>query len=464
MTLTSACRVDLVGAFTALPILAIAGLMSSPLHASERLQHQSRQVRLLVPLETGYELEQLLPTAPAAQLVQVEGREYVQLARFSDARVAYRLGRTVQKRTRLPFELAYDEAHPQRDGRWLTQERGVSPSVGIARQAFMGKTVSAPTAMARPVDVASAVVADGTRASQLGGALMLHAAATTPTAHEPMAGSATTPADPPLEVPQAQVVARPSQPPGPDLPSWPAAPARSRVKAEEDGQAEPRLASAQPAVGGKPLLLVGDEANEAAVPLAEPEGPVPALQTGGSGADPDPDSPGNGNNAALEELPLSEVVSTALRQLVPDPPSRPVVPRRRGVSGDQPARQTEEMPLSQVVAAALKQLAHDPPIQPVATAQSVIRPVPITAVPLVRPELLAVNTSLNYLFVKLQSPEQLAALSRHAVVVEMSERDGELLARVGVFTPTRVGRLLLNQQASQLAAMGYDLEVTHVNT
>jgi hypothetical protein len=307
MTLTFVGRVDLVGTVAALPLLAISGLISSPVHASEQLQPHSQQVRLLVPLETGFELEQLLPTVPAAQLVRVEGRDYVQLATFADARVAYRLGRTVQKRTKLPFELAYDEAHPQSDGRWLAQEHGVPPSLGIARQESLWQTVPAPMAKALPMPPVSAASADGSRAAPLGGALELQPASPIHTALEP------------------------------------------------------------------------------------------------------------------------------------------------------------------VVAAVLEPLARDPSIQPGAAARSGIRPVvikavPLTAVPLVRPHLFAVNANLNYLFVKLQSPEQLAALSRHVAVAEMGERNGELFARVGVFTPTRVGRRLLNQQASRLAAIGYDLEVSHVNT
>lgn len=276
MSPAPSCRVDLAGTASALAILAIGGLMCSPLHASERLQQHSQQVRLLVPVETGYELERLLPTVPLAQLVRVEGRDYVQLASFADARVAYRLGRTVQKRTRLPFELAYDAAHPQSDGRWLAQE--------------------------------------------------LQASATTPAAPEAVA-----------------------------------------------------------------------------------------------------------------------------------------------TSGHQPPWRAEEVALSPLVTPALEQLGQDPPIQPDATVRRAIRPVAIQSlqpatVPFVRPHLLAVNPSLHYLFVKLQSPEQLAALRRHAVVAEMGERNGEWLARVGVFTPTPVGRRLLNQQTSRLAAMGYALEVNHVKT
>lgn len=352
MSQASVFRLDLigVGAATALPIVAIAGLMSSPGHTSERLQRQSQQVRLLVPLETGHELDQLLTTVPAAQLVRIEGREYVQLATFADARVAYRLGRTMQKRTKLPFALAYDEAHPQRDGHWLAQERNTPPSTEIIRQGSLRQMMPASTAMALPMAEASAASANGNRAARLGGALQLRMAATAPTALESLAGRGHQPDTPAVEVPQPQSIAMRSQ--------LSAAPRQSDSRWRHT-----------------------------------------ALLSGGRGS--------------------------------------------------QPARQ---------------RLAHDPTIQPDTTTWSGIRPVAITAVPLVRPQLLAINTGLNYLFVRLQSPEQLAALRRHAVVVEMGERNGELLARVGVFTPTRVGRRLLNQQASRLAAMGYDLEVTYVNT
>jgi len=70
-------------------------------------------VRLLFPIIRGNELERLLPLAPDAQLVTVGGNPFIQLASFADARIAHRLGRSIQRRVAIPFDLAYDPGHPQ---------------------------------------------------------------------------------------------------------------------------------------------------------------------------------------------------------------------------------------------------------------------------------------------------------------------------------------------------------------
>lgn len=70
-------------------------------------------VRLLFPIIQGTELDRLAPVAPNAKIVQVGGENYVLIGSFSDARVAHRLGRSIQKRLAIPFDLAYDPGHPQ---------------------------------------------------------------------------------------------------------------------------------------------------------------------------------------------------------------------------------------------------------------------------------------------------------------------------------------------------------------
>lgn len=283
------------GVATSVLVLA-AGLIqppalpAAPLAVRHPLQ-QEAWVRLLVPLETGHELEHLLPIAPTAQLVEIDGRSYVLLGSFADALVAYRLGRTFQARLRLPFELGYDDGHPQRDGSWLAHHR----------QSTL----------------------------------------------------------PPLQIP----------PPPPLVPEPP-----QQESAPSPVPLEPLPGHAHQ-LGG-PLVLASAASNLSAAGVS----PAP------------PDSESSG-------------------------------------------------------------------LKPVA-----INPVAVVPVAVAPPQRLAVNPGLHYLLVKLQSAEQLLALRQHAPIAEMGERNGELLARVGVFTPTPVGRRLLNQQARRLAAMGYDMEVSHVKT
>lgn len=94
-------------------VFAGLALMLASMPGARALQEHGAQVRLLFPVLEGKELDLLLPLAPQATLVQVGDSSFVQVASFADARVAHRLGQSIQRRLRLPFDLAYDPGHPQ---------------------------------------------------------------------------------------------------------------------------------------------------------------------------------------------------------------------------------------------------------------------------------------------------------------------------------------------------------------
>lgn len=95
-----------------------------PLRADFRgLRSDPRQVRLVVPVETGAELGQLEPLVPDVQLIQVNGRDVLVLGSYRDARVAYQAGRQMQQRVRLTFMIIYPPDHPQANGLWLEELR-----------------------------------------------------------------------------------------------------------------------------------------------------------------------------------------------------------------------------------------------------------------------------------------------------------------------------------------------------
>jgi hypothetical protein len=307
-------------------------------------------------LETGFELQQVLPTAPLAQLVQIEGRAYVQLGNFADARVAYRLGRTIQKRTRLPFELAYDAGHPQSDGQWLAQERTATPDFGLTARLRL----------------------------------------------QPVSGSA---AEPVAELALAGASPLASGSP-PDAP----------VQLDE-----PR----QPETAATP-------ANAVALPMLPESSSASGMHTATLDQMPEPRAAGN---TASEELPrpvpLSEVVAAALSALNPD--------------AEQPRAETATNQIS-----------------PVAIATGLVKPVQTRPVLLTRPDMLAVNHSLNYLFVRLPSADAVSSLASQIEVAEIRQVAGTILARVGVFTSSRRGQQLLQARIDRLAAQGYALEVKGV--
>lgn len=130
-----------------------------------RAVDRAPQVRLLFPVLTGEEFAQLLPLAPQATLVQINGSSYVFIAEFPDARVAHRLGSTIQRRLRIPFDLAYDPGHPQVD---LARQQ---PSRALAAAASALEQDLQPAGPRPPVPGAAALIEDGPLRLTLSGAV-----------------------------------------------------------------------------------------------------------------------------------------------------------------------------------------------------------------------------------------------------------------------------------------------------
>jgi hypothetical protein len=93
-------------------------------------------------------------------------------------------------------------------------------------------------------------------------------------------------------------------------------------------------------------------------------------------------------------------------------------------------------------------------VQPVA-----IRAIALADVPVISGGSMAANQDLAYLYVKVRSHEELLAVNRVAPVAVIHDRDGELMARVGVFTNSRVGERLRNRRLLQLRNSGYEVEL-----
>jgi hypothetical protein len=76
-------------------------------------------VRLLFPLTKGTELEILAAYINQPKLYSIGKETFVLAAEHPDAIVAYRLGKSIQSKTKLAFVLVYDPGHPQSDFRWM---------------------------------------------------------------------------------------------------------------------------------------------------------------------------------------------------------------------------------------------------------------------------------------------------------------------------------------------------------
>ena len=71
---------------------------------------------LAVPTADAY--EQVMALVHEGRLTAMDGEAFVVVGEFADARQGHALGRSLQRRLRLPFELVYDPLHPQADLAW----------------------------------------------------------------------------------------------------------------------------------------------------------------------------------------------------------------------------------------------------------------------------------------------------------------------------------------------------------
>ena len=86
-------------------------LLAAPVLAAPR-------VRLMLAVPTADAYEQVMALVHDGRLTAMDGEAFVVVGEFADARQGHALGRSLQRRLRLPFELVYDPLHPQADLAW----------------------------------------------------------------------------------------------------------------------------------------------------------------------------------------------------------------------------------------------------------------------------------------------------------------------------------------------------------
>jgi hypothetical protein len=80
---------------------------------------------LAVPSADAY--EQVMALVHDGRLTAMDGEAFVVVGDFADARQGHALGRALQRRLRLPFELVYDPLHPQADLAWAPPSAALPP-------------------------------------------------------------------------------------------------------------------------------------------------------------------------------------------------------------------------------------------------------------------------------------------------------------------------------------------------
>lgn len=84
------------------------------------------RVQLMFAVANAEAYERVMALVADARLTAMDGEAFVVVGAFADARTGHELGRALQRRLGLPFELVYDPQHPQADLAWLNTTRAVA--------------------------------------------------------------------------------------------------------------------------------------------------------------------------------------------------------------------------------------------------------------------------------------------------------------------------------------------------
>lgn len=396
-------------------------------------QVQGKQVRLLIPILTGQELEQMRRLAPEAALVSINGSAYLQVGAFSDARVAHRLGRSIQNRLAIPFDLAYEPDDPQ-IAIALGDERLDQRPVQLASQ-------KQPVQQASPQPVQQARLQPPPPKPPASDPIWSPLVASLPAAHQQEAAPAIAADDHGLAAPLQ------ADSPGPELTAAIAQP-------QAGGESEPTTARTP---AGGPIQTA-----PAAAELAENAQNLGDSTTSENWENSQTsENAENPENAESDTTPSPALAGTALATApIPAAPPPPIT-----AASEQPI----EHPGNWTVASAagvmpmpVQEAAPPPEVSATAADHPWVRSVPIAAVDIQTPDSstrLALNPQLNYLFVKVNSRTELQKLNEVTKVAEYTAIGNGLVARVGVFTQTRIGRRLMNARIRALQAEQVDLIV-----
>lgn len=383
-------------------------------------------VQLIVPVITGLEFAQIQQSVPGAKILEMNGGVFVLVSETSRALPAYLKGRELQASLGVTFQLAYSDNHPDLDLAWMGPRQS-----DIAR-------APAPHPVAPPPQPLASKPAEPPRpgrATDLG-PLRLQA---------PWAAEQAAAPEPAQSAPAALVaMAAPKA----------AAPAPAQSAAAATVAVAAPAAAQPPAPTARPLALSVSAMSETPLTPAPQLQPVAAELALSTPVELETQRPlAAAPQAAAPNTPVLQAV--APKAAAPEPAQFAAAATEAVTSS--PVLQAPA-PKPTFLAAVTPETSKPPtaslpsPVQPVA-----IRPALLGQVPILASSLMAVNQELAYVYVKVRDEAQLAAVSRLAPVAVVHERNGELLAQVGVYRATRIGQRLQEAQMSQLRREGFDL-------
>lgn len=376
----------------------------------------SKTVQLIIPVKTGLEFVQIQQIEPGAKILEIDGRVFVLVRETAQAFPAYQRGKQLQEKFGYAFELAYSDGHPDLNLAWmgaLNSDLAAQPKPAAQPLAVVKspKPVEAP----RPG-----------KAHDLG---LLSLVA--PWRAEPAEAKPVVQAPGPVSQPQpASLAVAPVAVLKPSIaklePTDPVQQPALTALVEQKPSTTSTPAEPQPA----PLVVAPLAVVQPPIAPTEPSEPVQQRVA----AEP--------SNASLTRTSLRDVLSE-LRRMKASPTS--VV---------------TEVPLAtKPVMAAAAPVQQQPAVARSLVQAVAIRPTHLGDTPIVSSRFMAVNQDLAYLFVKVRNSDDLIAVRKVAPITVVHDRNGELLARVGVYTQSRAGERMRDQQLRTLRQSGYQIEL-----
>lgn len=396
-------------------------------------------VQLIVPVKTGLEFARIQQLVPGAKILEMQGGVYVLVGETAQALPAYKLGRSLQAKLGVTFQLAYSSGHPDLNLAWMG---GVTGEVAAAPK---------PKPAAATTETQAKEPAQKGTARDLG---VLEAKAPWTPATTTVAAASTSPGSlqavatkPPAKVESAittTAAARTSLQPTPaETPKTqetPVAAAATTPSILQTAVAEP-AAKAQSPVTTTAVAARTSLQPAAAGALKPQDKPVLAANT----------SPSSLQTVAAE--PPAKVESAVTTTAATRTSLRATLTELRGMRKPEEklvtAKQEERLPAAPVREERSAQL-----IKAVA-----IQPPTIGGIAVVSSRFMATNKDLAYVYVKIRNQAELADVNRVANVAVLHQREDQLLARVGVYNNTRLGQRLRDRQLEKLKQQGYSVEL-----
>ena len=379
---------------------------SIPVIPQDLSQDGPKTVQLLVPIKTGLEFKNIQAIIPQVKILETLAKVYVFVTESPRALPAYELGRQLQTKLGVTFELAYSKGHPDQDLAWMGPNNG---DVATAPK------IVDPFAKSNERQTASTLISKSPVQPQLPG-----------TAEDLQGLTIQSPwlaSSQPSPLSQTKLVSDPSPKPVKEMSSLHANLALQPLPPIQELNA--KIATAPQPIEPKRSSVIKS------VDVAE--------QAQHSKSDKVKSSPSSIHDSLIElasmrvSLAKSRSAGTAIQQT--------------SIAGK--LQSYDQIFDTNVQSSRSKSLVKAVAIQPTGLGN----------IPLVSSRFMGTNKSLAYVYVKLDDTNQINALKKVSNIAMAHHRDGKLLARVGIYTNSRVGQRLQKTQIQKLSQAGFEIEL-----